>query len=176
MIPNIQTLVLLVALLLIPSIACPLNCASCNTDNQCSQCVTGYVVAVDNTCQRFVALQGCRVYSLSRTCAGCQTGYNLFVGACYLPVPNCLVNGPGNTCVQCNTNFLLYYGNCYAQSNGSSCEPARALFRSACVPVTVRNCLTFSNGTCTRCETSKTFTIQTTISPMGSVSNTTVKE
>ena len=158
MITNI-TILLVLGLILIPTFSCPLNCAACDTNNQCSQCVTGYVLAIDNTCQRFVALQGCRVYSLNRACAGCQTGFNLFAGACYPPVPNCLIHGPGNTCEQCNNNFLLYYGNCYEQSGNASCSPARALYQRACVPITVRNCLTFSNGICTQCELSRILVI-----------------
>ena len=159
MIPNIQTILLLLGVLLLPSLSCPLNCATCDNNNQCSQCVTGYVIAIDNTCQRFVALQGCRLYSLNRACAGCQTGYNLFAGACYPPVANCSVHGPGNTCVQCNTNFLLYYGNCYSQGNTSTCQAGRGLYQRACVPITVRNCLTISGGVCTRCETSMVLVI-----------------
>lgn len=153
MITHFQILLLVTTLFLSPVWSCPTNCATCDSSNQCSQCFTGYVVTVNNECQKFVVLQGCRVYSRSGTCAGCINGYNLFSGSCYPPISNCATYGPGNTCLACNSNYLLYYGNCYQQSQ-TTCGLAQGLYQGACVPVAVRHCLNLTNGSCISCEPS----------------------
>lgn len=154
MIAPFQTLLLLAGIILAPALGCPLNCATCDSASRCSQCFTGYVLTVANECQKFVALQGCRIYSLTGTCAGCINGYNLYSGSCYPPVANCATYGPGNTCVACNNNYLLYYGNCYQQGK-TSCGLAQGLYQGACVPIAVRHCLSLVNGACGACESSK---------------------
>ena len=132
---------------------CPSNCIACASATACKNCVAGYSVFTDGSCQ-VPPGPPCVAYDSSLTCTQCDSRFRLSSGTC---VFNTDCNATG-ICTTCAYNYYLLttanstVGNCLHCPYISNCQ--------SCNVANSGQCLACSNGyyvnsaySCSQCVT-----------------------
>lgn len=86
------------------------NCATCQTENACSQCLTSFQLVDNSTCL-LCSIANCTLCNANGLCDTCVTGLTAFEGVCVQGCPaNCATSSCSNftgTCFACQAGFTL---------------------------------------------------------------------
>lgn len=91
MIVSLMKMIVLTALLLILTSACPNNCADCDhTTLTCHACTPPYELTTQGTCIDSNTIEKCSLYQSNLTCQTCQPTFALSNGSCLKDYSACL--------------------------------------------------------------------------------------
>ena len=110
---------------------CPLTCLNCTSQNNCTTCISGYILTSTGTCTSTQTCSdtNCQYcdHSDNSICYYCQTDYLLFASSCVDICPSATYasegicvrcqsgcsNCTGDGCNSCESSLYLHEGSCY---------------------------------------------------------------
>ena len=136
-------------------IKCPSNCVSCSksANMSCSECLQGYLLINNNTCDRCTDANCLKCRISVNICLECRPTYILQGYTCRKgSITNCR-NYNGQSCIKCNPGFaLLSTGQCFQCISGcADCKQTNLLACDTCLAGTYLN---FTDVTCVNCPAS----------------------
>ncbi|KAL4480170.1 hypothetical protein ABPG74_020686 [Tetrahymena malaccensis] len=105
-------------------VPCPSNCSTCQSTQQCSNCMPGY-----NLSSGLCKIAYCQTYSSTDQCSQCVQGYTINNGLCILQINNCQTYSSNGQCSVCVSGYKVSNGlciqsidNCQTYSTMGQCQ------------------------------------------------------